>query len=50
MDRRFGDWRVLADEYEHENWLDENDTDRLDPSLTPFWCAGRVLPGPADRG
>ena len=30
MDRRFGDWRVLADEYEHENWLDENDTDVLD--------------------
>ena len=33
MDRRFGDWRVLADEYEHENWLDENDTDVLDAVL-----------------
>lgn len=39
MDRRFGDWRVLADEYEHENWLDENDTDVLDAVLTLFWCA-----------
>jgi hypothetical protein len=41
MDRRFGDWRVLADEYEHENWLDENDTDGWIRSLMLFWCAGR---------
>ena len=33
MDRRFGDWRLLADEYEHENWLDAGETDRLDQVL-----------------
>ncbi|QZN95429.1 hypothetical protein [Symbiopectobacterium purcellii] len=33
MDRRFGDWRLLADEYDHDNWLDESETDRLDQVL-----------------
>lgn len=33
MARHFGEWRLLADEYEHENWLDESDTDRLDAIL-----------------
>ncbi|HGV3521607.1 TPA: hypothetical protein ACNGY7_006064, partial [Klebsiella quasipneumoniae subsp. quasipneumoniae] len=33
MDRRFGDWRLLADEYDHENWLDAGETDRLDQVL-----------------
>lgn len=32
-ERRFGDWRLLADEYDHENWLDEDDTARLDAVL-----------------
>ncbi|MHB5136814.1 hypothetical protein ACYB7W_26240 [Klebsiella pneumoniae] len=40
MDRRFGDWRVLADEYEHENWLDENDTDVLDAVLDAVLVRG----------
>ena len=40
MDRRFGDWRVLADEYEHENWLDENDTDELDAVLDAVLVRG----------
>jgi hypothetical protein len=29
----FGDWRLLADEYDHENWLDAGETDRLDQVL-----------------
>ena len=33
MDRRIGDWRLLADEYDHDNWLDEDETDRLDKVL-----------------
>ncbi len=33
MDRCFGDWRLLADEYDHENWLDAGETDRLDQVL-----------------
>lgn len=32
-ERHVGDWRLLADEYNHENWLDERDTDRLDTVL-----------------
>ncbi|WP_058914114.1 hypothetical protein [Entomohabitans teleogrylli] len=40
LDRRFGDWRVLADEYEHENWLDENDTDVLDAVLDAVLVRG----------
>jgi hypothetical protein len=30
MERRFGDWRLLADEYDHDNWLDDSETDRLE--------------------
>lgn len=60
MDRRFGDWRLLADEYEHENWLDAGETDRLDQVLDAVLvrsgprcrsgsqCA--ILPGPAEAG
>lgn len=33
MDRPFGDWRLLADEYGHDNWLDDSETDRLDQVL-----------------
>lgn len=33
MDRRFGDWRILADEYDHENWLDEDDAEQVDAVL-----------------
>lgn len=33
MDRRFGDWRLLADEYDHDNWLDDSEIDRLDQVL-----------------
>lgn len=33
MDRRVGDWRLLADEYDHDNWLDDSETDRLDQVL-----------------
>ena len=33
MERRIGDWRLLADEYDHDNWLDEDETGRLDQVL-----------------
>ncbi|MCD9996652.1 hypothetical protein LVT19_31330, partial [Klebsiella pneumoniae] len=33
MDRRIGDWRLLAVEYDHDNCLDEDETDRLDKVL-----------------
>ncbi|HEC2122631.1 hypothetical protein CF038_25240 [Klebsiella michiganensis] len=33
MERRIGDWRLLADEYDHDNWLDENETMTLDHVL-----------------
>jgi hypothetical protein len=33
MDRRIGDWRLLADEYDHDNGLDDSETDRLDQVL-----------------
>ena len=33
MERRIGDWRLLADEYDHDNWLDDSETDRLDQVL-----------------
>lgn len=33
MDRRFGGWRIVADEHDHDNWLDENDTEQLDAVL-----------------
>lgn len=33
MDRRIGDWRLLAVEYDHDNCLDEDETDRLDQVL-----------------
>lgn len=40
MDRRFGDWRVLADEYDHENWLDEKDAEVLDAVLDAVLVRG----------
>jgi hypothetical protein len=33
MDRRIGDWRLLAVEYDHDNCPDEDETDRLDQVL-----------------
>lgn len=33
MEKRFGDWRLVADEYEHDNWLDSEDGERLDQVL-----------------
>ncbi|EEC1006767.1 hypothetical protein WP52_005042, partial [Salmonella enterica subsp. enterica] len=30
MEKRFGDWRLVADEYGHDNWLDSEDGERLD--------------------
>ncbi len=33
MDRRICDWRLLAVEYDHDNCLDEDETDRLDQVL-----------------
>jgi hypothetical protein len=35
---------LLADEYEHENWLDENDTDRLDQVLDAILRDARFCP------
>ncbi|WP_058914368.1 hypothetical protein [Entomohabitans teleogrylli] len=40
MDRRFGDWRLLAEEYDHDNWLDEAETDRLDQVLDAILVRG----------
>ncbi len=40
MDRRFGDWRILADEYDHENWLDEDDAEQLDAVLEAVLVRG----------
>lgn len=40
MDRRFGDWRLLADEYDHDNWLDEDETGRLDQVLDAILVRG----------
>lgn len=31
--KRIGNWRLLADEYDHDNWLDEEDEDGLDKVL-----------------
>ncbi|EGX5146816.1 hypothetical protein DQ657_21910 [Salmonella enterica] len=33
MEQRTGNWRLLADEYDHDNWLDEEDGDGLDKVL-----------------
>lgn len=33
MEKCFGHWRLVADEYDHENWLDEDDGDELDRAL-----------------
>ncbi|SAP93863.1 Uncharacterised protein [Klebsiella oxytoca] len=33
MEKRFGDWRLVADEYGHDNWLDSKDGERLDQVL-----------------
>lgn len=33
MEKRFGDWRLVADEYGHDNWLDSEDGERLDQAL-----------------
>ena len=40
MDRQFGDWRILADEYDHDNWLDDNDTEVLDAVLDAVLVRG----------
>jgi hypothetical protein len=40
MDRRFGDWRILADEYDHENWLDEDDAEQVDAVLDAVLVRG----------
>lgn len=39
-ERRIGDWRLLADEYDHDNWLDESETDRLDAVLDAVLVRG----------
>ncbi|EBL5603332.1 hypothetical protein CSY93_15415 [Salmonella enterica] len=33
MEKRFGDWRLVADEYGHDNWLDSEDGELLDQVL-----------------
>lgn len=33
MEKQFGNWRLLADEYDHENWLDNDDGELLDKVL-----------------
>ncbi|EBL8264182.1 hypothetical protein DLA27_22680 [Salmonella enterica] len=33
MEKQIGNWRLLADEYDHENWLDADDGDELDKVL-----------------
>ncbi|EBD5984646.1 hypothetical protein AB8110_003458, partial [Salmonella enterica] len=33
LEKRIGNWRLLADEYDHENWLDADDGDELDKVL-----------------
>ncbi|ENP2200474.1 hypothetical protein ACDA27_004428 [Salmonella enterica] len=33
MERQIGNWRLVADEYDHDNWLDEEDGDGLDKVL-----------------
>ncbi|ECZ0253915.1 hypothetical protein F7769_15720 [Salmonella enterica subsp. diarizonae] len=33
MEKRIGNWRLVADEYDHDNWLDEEDGDGLDKVL-----------------
>ncbi|EGC5602236.1 hypothetical protein IT804_003498 [Salmonella enterica] len=33
LDKRFGDWRLVADEYDHDNWLDSEDGELLDQVL-----------------
>lgn len=44
-ERRIGDWRLLADEYDHDNWLDEDDTERLDEVLDAVLvCGARFCP------
>ena len=48
MDRRIGDWRLLAVEYDRDNCPDEDETDRLDQvpdAILYSRCA--ILPGPA---
>lgn len=40
MERRIGDWRLLADEYDHDNWLDEDETGRLDQVLDAILVRG----------
>ncbi|HDX8940717.1 hypothetical protein GW952_31065 (plasmid) [Klebsiella michiganensis] len=40
MDRQFGSWRILADEYDHDNWLDDNDTDVLDAVIDAVLVRG----------
>ncbi|EAP2381080.1 hypothetical protein D7U25_21170 [Salmonella enterica] len=33
MEKHIGHWRLVADEYAHENWLDEDDGEELDKVL-----------------
>lgn len=33
MEKQIGNWRLLADEYDHENWLNADDGDELDKVL-----------------
>ncbi|EAN9728920.1 hypothetical protein FKH18_26090 [Salmonella enterica] len=33
MEKQIGNWRLVADEYDHDNWLDEEDGDGLDKVL-----------------
>ncbi len=40
MEKRFGDWRLVADEYEHDNWLDSEDGERLDQVLDGILVRG----------
>ncbi|WGE31100.1 hypothetical protein PHA77_19150 (plasmid) [Edwardsiella tarda] len=40
MEKRFGDWRLVADEYVHDNWLDSEDGERLDQVLDGILVRG----------
>lgn len=40
MEKRFGVWRLVADEYGHDNWLDSEDEERLDQVLDGILVRG----------
>ncbi|KVI96755.1 hypothetical protein [Enterobacter hormaechei] len=40
MEKRFGVWRLVADEYEHDNWLDSEDGELLDQVLDGILVRG----------